>query len=176
MLCVRQRRDCFRRLTTRSVAFSIACRSAVLATLVPAVVACHESIGPEALGVRLDVEPTTAVISSGQQGQIVWRVHNLTNGMVSLTFPSSCQALLHFEPVGSGTQVIWPSGCRDVLSTLTLEAFAEHAETVSVARGPQVGYAPEVALELGSYAVYATMIDTSRQFSVRSRAVFVTVE
>lgn len=118
--------------------------------------------GPDAAApIRVTVEPTPTLIGGPDIATFTLRVENISQSVVDLTFPSSCQVLPSFAD-RSG-QPVTPRGggfaCATVITSRTLRPGEGFAQVFAV----KAGSAPEaqyIVLPPGEYRIEARVEDS----------------
>ena len=144
-----------------------------LLIIVPAallLLACgHDGVGPGDEGLQLDASIGRSTIAFGDTTSIVFRLRNLSNDTITLSFPDSCEVLPYIT-TPRADEVVYPNGgawgCFTVVTSLVLAPGAERVTAVLVRDAAQASY-PAIALLPGEYRAYARL-DHPR-FPIRSK-------
>jgi len=142
-----------------------------------ALTACGgEGVGPQHGPLRLDAAVGRSVIRFGDTTSLVFRLRNLSDDSVVLTFNDSCQVLPYIT-TRRADQVVHPSGgawgCFDIITTLTLAPRGERVTAVLV-RGGAEAIHPAISLLPGQYRAYARL--DHPDFPLRSASVSFRIE
>lgn len=143
---------------------------AILAAAV--LTACGSNgLGPQSAALRLEAAIGRSSIRFGDTTSLVFRLRNLGDDSLVLTFSNTCQ-ILPYITTRRSDEVVYPSsgawGCYEALTTLTLAPGAERVTSVLVRGGAQATY-PGVPLLPGQYVAYARL--EHRDFPLRSARV-----
>lgn len=148
-----------------TVAAVVGCVDALLA---PAP-ASREQVGP----LRLTGPASAIDLTVGDTVRLVFRLENVGDTVVHLTFPGGCQLLPYVMDRRSGA-FRYPYGgqwvCTGALSYLSLAPGQAESLDVGIRRGaPQQAIYTEVPLDPGDYFVYVTLAHPD--YPLRSSAV-----
>lgn len=115
--------------------------------------------------VRVTVQATPTFVGGPDTATFTVRVENISQAVVDLTFPSSCQVLPNFIDRKAG-QPVTPRGggfvCAAVITRQTLRAGEAFSQVFTV----KVGDAPmaqAIVLPAGDYAIYARLEDSTHR-------------
>jgi hypothetical protein len=134
--------------------------SLVVAFSAALLVACrNDGLAPEGGPLRLEATIGRSTIEIGDTTSIVFRLRNVSQETVSLSFPDSCQVVPYITTLRVD-EVVYPSGgawgCLTVVTQLVLSPGAEHVTKVLVSGGAQP-MTPAVPLVRGEYRAYARL-------------------
>ena len=117
----------------------------------------NDGLGPQSGPLRLEAAVGWSSLRLGDTTSLVFRLRNVGNESLVLTFSNTCQILPY---ITISDQVVYPSGgawgCFDALTSLTLAPGAERVTSVLVRGGAQGTY-PAVRLLPGQYFAYARL-------------------
>ena len=114
---------------------------------------------------RVTVQATPTFVGGSDTATFTVRVDNISQVVVDLTFPNSCQVLPYFVNRASG-QPVTPLGggfaCATVITRQTLRAGEGFSQVFTVKAG-EAPIAQAVVLPPGDYAIYARLEDSTHR-------------
>jgi hypothetical protein len=125
--------------------------------------------GPEADGLRITGQISQPVIAIGTTATITFRLQNLTDAPIVLTFTETCQIHLVIRDAG-GPPPGRNAGCSAPGTPLALPPFGEQVMPLQVRGGaPQIMIYPGIPLDRGHYRAYAVLDPANdRHLTLRS--------